>query len=286
MAPTLELSPSVFSILSSFIEEKAGLHYGLFDRELLQEKTAARAIESGFDSLLDYYYFLRYDPAGAQELAELIEALVVNETYFFREWQAIRVLVDSFIAPWCQAGRRPRIWSAACASGEEPLSLAMALDDKNLLGQVEIVATDISTRVLTKAQAGRFGRRSVRQVPEPHLLNRYLRAEGDGYAVVPELLGAICWERRNLLESADYARMGVFDVILCRNVLIYFADQTVQYVLDYLSKALTQDGVLLVGVSESLLRYGSGFTGEEHSGAFVYRKGVAHEHKSHSRAGY
>lgn len=286
MAPTLELSPSVFSILSSFIEEKVGLHYGVFDRELLQEKASARAIESGFDSLLDYYYFLRYDPAGEKELNELIEALVVNETYFFREWSAVRVLVDSFLEPWCRSGRRARIWNTACATGEEPLSLAMALDDKGLLDKVEIVATDVSSRVLAKAQSGKFGKRSVRQVPEPHLCEKYLSAEADGYRVAPQLISAIRWERRNLLSSQDYAHMGVFDVILCRNVLIYFSDQTVQYVLEHLSKALAQDGVLLVGVSESLLRYGSAFTGEERSGAFVYRKGAASDLKSHSRIGY
>src|SRR5688572_16274866 len=110
----LELSPAVFAILRDVIEEKFGLHYGMFDRELLQEKASLRAQEAGFESLLDYYYFLRYDAGGPAELAELAEALVVGETYFFREWPAIEALVDAFVAPWLAAGRRPRIWSAAC----------------------------------------------------------------------------------------------------------------------------------------------------------------------------
>lgn len=271
MSP-LELSPAVFSILSGLIEERVGLHYGLLDRDLLGEKASARATEAGFDSLLDYYYYLRYDPGGERELAELVESLVVGETYFFREWAAIRVLVDSFITPWCEAGRRPRIWSAACASGEEPLSLAMLLDRRGLLGQVEIVATDISTRALDKARRGRYGRRSVRQVPEKELLDRYIRPEGDGYSVSPALIGSIHWEQRNLLDEKSIAEAGAFDAILCRNVLIYFSDATVRTVLSRLSGALVPDGVLMVGVSESLLRYGSSLLGEELGGAFVYRK--------------
>jgi chemotaxis protein methyltransferase CheR len=114
----LELSPSVFSILSALIEEKVGLHYGTLDREILQEKTSLRATEAGFDSLLDYYYFLRYDAKSSEELKKLTDTLVVNETYFFREWPAIETLIDSFIVPWCREGRKLRIWSAACATGE------------------------------------------------------------------------------------------------------------------------------------------------------------------------
>jgi chemotaxis protein methyltransferase CheR len=272
---TLELLPAVFSILSGLVDERAGLHYDLLDRELLQEKASARALEVGFDSLLDYYYFLKYDAGGEKELAELIDTLVVNETYFFREWTSIQTLVNSFIEPWCEAGRRPRIWSAACASGEEPLSLAMVLDDRNLLDKVDIVATDISTRVLNKARSGQFSRRSVRSVPEPRLLEKYIKTGTDEKHSVPSrLVDAIRWDKRNLLNDAEIDQLGAFDVILCRNVLIYFSDKTVRSVLDRLSRVLVQDGVLVVGVSESLLRYGSSFTGEERGGAFVYRKTV------------
>jgi chemotaxis protein methyltransferase CheR len=268
----LDLSPSVFSILSSLIEEKIGLHYEILDLELLQEKASNRAIEAGFDSLLDYYYYLRYDETSAQEFRHFTEALVVNETYFFREWSAIEVLVNSFIAPWCASGRKVRIWAAACSSGEEPLSLAMLLHDRNILNQVEIVATDISNRVLTKAQLGKFGKRSVRQIPSPRLLEKYIARDGDGYQVSNDLISAIRWEQRNLLDEKEVAVTESFDVILCRNVLIYFSDSTIRGILDRQSRVLKNDGVLLVGVSESLLRYGSGFVGEEHGGAFVYRK--------------
>lgn len=270
----LELSLSVFSILSALIEEKVGLHYGLPDREILQEKASSRALEAGFDSLLDYYYFLRYDDSNGEELRQLTETLVVNETYFFREWNAIETLVDSFITPRCASGRKVKVWIAASSTGEEPLSLAMLLADRNLLNQVEIVATDISARALAKAKSGKFGKRSIRQVPVVRLFEKYLRSEGEGYQVSRDLIQAIRWEQRNLLRDEDIIRAECFDVILCRNVLIYFSDQTVHSVLGRLSRVLEKEGVLLVGVSESLFRYGSSFVGEERGGAFVYRKAV------------
>lgn len=268
----LELSPQVLSILSQLIEEKVGLHYGLLDREVLQEKTSVRALEAGFESLLDYYYYLRYDPEGDQELSELVENLVVNETYFFREWSSIEALVDTFIAPACEAGKKLRILSAACATGEEPLSLAMILDERLLLDQVELVACDISSRALARAKQGSFGKRSLRQVPNAKLSNRYLCPRDDGYTVVRRLIDSVRWEKCNLLNDQGFAGLGTFDVILCRNVLIYFSDDTVKAVLARLSRALSPNGTLLVGVSESLMRFGSGFVGEEKQGAFFYRK--------------
>src|SRR3954462_10757075 len=137
---SLALSPQVFAILSALIEERIGIHYSLTDRDILAEKASTRAVEAGFDSLLDYYYFLRYDDDSARELDALIDALVVNETYFFREFDQLLVLVDEFLVPKVAAGARPRLWSAASSSGEEPLTVAMLLAERGCLEKVEIVA--------------------------------------------------------------------------------------------------------------------------------------------------
>lgn len=268
----LELSPPIFTILSSFIEERVGITYSARDHDLLQEKVSSRARDMGFESILDYYYYLRYDGNGEQELTELVETLVVNETYFFREWAAIQTIVESFIVPWCAEGRKVRVWSAACATGEEPLSLAMLLDDRGLLGKVEILATDISSRALAKARAGSFGKRSVRSIPNQKLVDKYLTFKDSHYEVAPGLIEAIRWQKKNLLDTNDMSQAGVFDIILCRNVMIYFSDSVVKTLLGSLSNALTDSGVLLIGVSESLLRYSGHFVGEERAGTFVYRK--------------
>ena len=270
---SLAASLPVFSILSSLVEEYAGLHYGLPDREIFLERVGGRALEAGFDALLDYYYFLRYDPEGEAELERLVEALVVGETYFFRELPPVALVADHLVPALLRRGVRPRIWSAACATGEEPLTLAMLLDERGLLGAVDLVASDISARALARAAAGRYGSRAVRDGAPPELVERYLRREPDGgFTVSRRLVSAVDWRRVNLLERERMGGIGPVDVVLCRNVLIYFAEATVARVVDHLSSTLRPGGTLLVGVSESLLRFGTSLECEEHGNVFLYRK--------------
>ncbi len=173
MTSRLPISPQIFAIFSALIAEKIGIHYDAGDRELLGDKLAVRALDAGFDSLLDYYYFLRYDPAGAAEMDALIDALVVGETYFFRELAQLEVAVSELIAPRVAAGGRPRIWSAACSSGEEPFTIAMLLAERGLRDKVDLVASDISPRALSRARAGVFGPRSLRSnAPPPPFAGR------------------------------------------------------------------------------------------------------------------
>lgn len=277
----LPITPPVFSVLSSFVAEKTGLHFASPDIGVFADKVSTRAIEAGFESLLDYYYFLRYDPGGAQELDALIDALVVGETYLFRELDALQVMVADFIAPLVAGGQRPRIWSAACATGEEPHTIAMLLADRGILGLVELVASDVSLKALDRARAGNFTRRALRQMPPP-FAERWIRRKGCGspehgaderVVVEPELTAAIRWKRVNLVDRQAVAALGPFDVIVCRNVLIYFDDDTTRRVVDGLTAALVPGGALFVGVSESLLRFGTSLECQEQRGVFVYRRG-------------
>jgi chemotaxis protein methyltransferase CheR len=268
----LPLSAPVFAILSALIEERAGLSYKIDDTALLAEKLSARALELGFDSLLDYYYFLRYDPGNEQELELLLNSLVVNETFFFRELPQLEFVASHVLAPLARAGHRPRVWSAACSTGEEPLTLAMLLDEQGVLDQVEIVATDISGTALARARSGRHGRRSLRQSTKPALVAKWLEVRDDRVAVQPALTAAVRWQRLNLLDEEAVRALGRFECILCRNVLIYFKDATTVRVVTQLSKQLTQEGLLVVGVSESLMRFGTALVCEERSGVFVYRR--------------
>jgi chemotaxis protein methyltransferase CheR len=270
----LSASPPVFAILSALVSSHAGLHYGLADQEVFIERVASRAVDAGFDSLLDYYYFLRYDPGGPAELAKLVDALVVNETFFFRELEPLRLVVSQFLVPRVREGRRPRVWSAACATGEEPLTLAMLLAEEGVLSKVDIVASDISARALERAKVGRFSRRSLRDPPDARLASRWIReAPGGGLTVPAELLNAIEWRQMNLCDPSSAASMAPCDVILCRNVLIYFGDDALVRVIGSLTGALTPDGALFVGISESLLRFGTLLTCEERNQVFFYRKG-------------
>ncbi len=149
----------------------------------------------------------------------------------------------------------------------EPASRAeIALDADHSAVRLDDLADD------HEPQAGRFGKRSVRRVPDPSLLERYLAANEEGYVVDPALVARIQWRTTNLRSDPEVRDLGEFDAILCRNVLIYFAHATVREVVSRLTARLRSDGLLFVGVSESLLRYGLDVTGEERGGAFVYRR--------------
>jgi chemotaxis protein methyltransferase CheR len=268
--PTLPLSLQVFAILSALVEERAGLHYSAGSLDLFASKVSQRASETGFESLLDYYYFLRYDAASSGELDALIDALVVNETYFFREADQLRVLVDGLLLPGVRAGQRPRIWCAACATGEEPLTIAMMLAERDALGKVEIVASDISQRALARAREGVYGPRSLRALPVS--ARRWIVSSGADHRVDPALRAGITWRRVNLINSGEVSSLGSFDAIVCRNVLIYFSEMTTRRVLEGLTTQLRSGGHLLVGASESLLRFGTLLRCEERGGAFFYTK--------------
>jgi chemotaxis protein methyltransferase CheR len=282
-APMLyQLSPQLFAILSALVEEQLGIHYGREDLDLFSDKIGARAHEAGFDSPLDYYYFLRYDAAAATELDALADALVVGETYFFRELEAVRAGIEQVVAPAVKARGRARIWSAGCATGEEPISIAMALEEAGIRDRCTIVATDVSARALAKAREGNYGQRSLRVLP-PHttvsgLTDRLsaiaaatIKREGNRGHVAREVIDSIHYKQLNLLDEPGIAALGTFDLVLCRNVLIYFADATVKRVVRSLSDALqTESGRLVIGASESLLRFGTMLRCEERGGAFLY----------------
>jgi chemotaxis protein methyltransferase CheR len=269
--PSLPLNPPVFSILANLIEERSGLHYELADIDLLTDKVSARALEAGFTSPLDYYYFLKFDPAGRAALDELIDSLLVHETYFFREAQPLEVLVDEVLLPAVRQGRRPRVWCAACATGEEPLTLAMLLAMRGALRDVSLLASDVSQRVLERAQRGEHNLRSLRALPAG-IEGRFLDVVGGRPVVRPELLAAVQWRQLNLVDAPAIAALEPFDAILCRNVLIYFQDGTARRVVDTLVGALVPGGHLLVGISESLMRFGTALQCEERRGAFFYTK--------------
>lgn len=269
------LSPTadqpLFAILKTLVESRAGLHYAPDDKELFLARVTTRAGDAGFESLLDYYYFLRYDPGGAAELEKLLDALVVNETFFFREVAPLEMAINRLIMPVIEAGGRPRIWSAACSTGEEPYTLAMLLADRGVLDRVELIASDLSTRALERAASGRFSRRALREANIPRLTEKWLRSTTNGFEIDPRLREAIIWQRINLCAPAPMPAASC-DVIFCRNVLIYFSDETVARVVETLTRSLKPGGALFVGISESLMRFGSTLDCQELDQVFLYRK--------------
>jgi chemotaxis protein methyltransferase CheR len=270
--PEVAMTPQVFALLSGLVEDRIGLWYALADKTLFESKLAGRVEDLGFDSALDYYYFLRYDEGAAREIDALAEALVVNETFFFRELDQIEAVLSTLIVPLIERGRRPRIWCAACSTGEEPSTIAMWLDHRGLLDAVTLVASDISEAALAIARSGRYRPRALRQPPRTLDPARWIETENGALVVHPRIRAAIDWRKVNLMDAGAVRAMGEHDLILCRNVLIYFRDETVRRVVQSLADQLRPGGALLVGVAESLMRFGTRLSCEEHNGAFVYRK--------------
>ena len=269
MTQGFRLTPDVFAILSAFVEERAGLHYGLRDFDLFADKVESRATEAGFDAALDYYYFLRYDAGGIAELEALVDALAVNETYFYREADGLRAVLSTILRPLIAKGVRPRVWCAACSTGEEPLTLAMMLAEEGLLARTRIVASDISLLALGRARKGIYRPRSLRALPAG-VRERWFDIDGEDARVRGGLADSVEWKRINLVDPVSVAGLGTFDAILCRNVLIYFANATVVAVVRSLAATLEPGGHLLVGTSESLLRFGTMLECQERGGAFFY----------------
>ena len=264
-------SPQVLALFAALVEERVGLCYRLQDRGLLAEKLLGQMQETGFDSLLDYYYFLRYDDPRGEETTRLLDALLVHETYLFRELRSLEVAVDHVVVPAVHRGERARVWSAGCATGEEAVSLAVLLAERQVLERCELLATDVSERVLEHARRGRYRGRSLRG-DGVALAERWLERDGDELVVPPRLRDAISLRRVNLCNPAEVAAQGRFDLIVCRHVLIYFAEPTIAAVVASLIERLYAAGAMLVGVTESLSRFTTRLVGEELAGAFLYRR--------------
>ena len=264
-------APHVEALLATIVEQRAGLHYGAQERELFRRRVDDYVADSNFDSLLDFYYHLRYDADGDAELGRLIEALLVHETYFFRELQPLTAAVDHVVVPAIAAHGRARIWSAACSTGEEPLSLAVLLAERGLLDRCDIVASDISERALDRLRAGSYRPRSLRSEGLA-LAQRWLRCAPDEIQAPARLREALDVRRINLCDPLEVAALGTFDLVVCRHVLIYFGDARISAVVGALAERLREGGALLVGVSESLMRFTTAVCCEELAGTFVYRR--------------
>lgn len=277
-ADVLGFSESAFVLLRDLIAQRTGVYFANDKRDLLADKLSDLLAARGMTSYLDLYYLLRYDADAARHWRELVDRLAVPETYFWR--QPDQVLAMARVLAPRHFERRPttpfRIWSAACCTGEEPLSIAIALAEAGLLDRhpFEIVGSDASAAMLERARQGLYGERAFRALP-PGLRARYFRAESRGWRVDPALHGRVQWTMANLVERDDVAPLAAVDVVFCRNVLIYFADETVAQVARVLADAMPDDGHLCLGASESLTRMSTAFELVEVGGAFMYTKGAA-----------
>jgi chemotaxis protein methyltransferase CheR len=273
----LGLPSTGLTLLRDLIHERTGLFYDNGRCDTLNDRLAPLVLQRGFRSFLDFYYLLKYDEREATgEWRRVMDALSVQETYFWREIDQIRGLACRVLPDLCRdtPDRPIRIWSVPCATGEEPLTIAIMLAETGWFDRVpiEIHASDASSLAIDKARAARYRERAFRALP-PALREKYFVCEAGVSRPVPELRARIAsWSVVNLMAPHEIAPHARSPIIFCRNAFIYFSPQSVKAVAEAFADLMPVPAYLFLGASESLLNVTRRFMLDDLEHAFVYVK--------------
>jgi chemotaxis protein methyltransferase CheR len=279
-------APRETPLTEALVQERVGLTAPHLPKEERARRVRAAMGHAGFTDDAAFATFLR---TSQSSLLDVAGALSVGETYFFRDPAQLRLFTDDVLPGLLLA--RPldhvlRIWSAGCATGEEPYTIAMLLDERGLLDRAWIVATDISHTALDQARAGVYGSWSLRAMPAL-ALKRYLQPQGRNYLLAAALRERVQFERRSLTEGAPTRAGDVltrFDVIFCRNVLIYLTPDACAQVSHLLAQSLAPGGTLLTGASDPFLDLPALWRRTTNEAGVVYRRVDGGESHATSRA--
>ncbi len=276
----VDITEDEFVRFRDFFYRKTGIFFDGGKRYFVDRRIVDRIRATHSHSFANYFAHLRFEPTGA-ELQAMVNALTTNETYFFRESYQFDAMVDGVLDEAVQARSTEqigmptvRIWVVPSSSGEEAYSVAItllerwpAIEDVD----VEIVASDIDTEVLERARAGRFSPRSIQNV-SARLLRRYFEPlDGGAYQVSEDLRASVAFQHANLCDLAS-GRYRDFDLVFCRNLLIYFDDESRLRAVQSLYDALRPGGFLFLGHSESMSRISSLFRVRRFPHSIVYQK--------------
>lgn len=272
----LGVSDAGLPLLRELIHQRTGLYYENGRTELMCDRLAPLVVARGFRSYLDFYYLLKFDERSNVAWREVMDALSVQETYFWREIDQVRALVGHVLPALVRSSReRPiRIWSSPCATGEEPLTIAMAIEEAGWFerANIEIHASDGSAQAIGKARAGVYRPRAFRTLPD-QLREKYFTGSESALTPTPGLTRRITsWSVVNLMDRDEVLPHATSPVVFCRNAFIYFSPETVKQVVSMFEEAMPAPGYLFVGASESLSRISQRFVLEDVERAFVYVK--------------
>jgi chemotaxis protein methyltransferase CheR len=269
-----------FRWFAELVRSHSGISFGQETRFLLERRIARRMRELSITSLSAYQYELRNESRRDGELAALIDEITTNETYFFRERSQLRALVGE-VLPEALVARRERgggpvsVWSAGCSSGEEPYSIVILAREAGFDPErdLRVYASDISRRMMKRARAGTYRETSFRET-EPALRAKYFGEKDGAWTVSDTVKKCVNFIHLNLMDRSRVALLGAMDVILCRNVMIYFDPVTKREVIATLEDKLRSGGHLLLGHSESLINITSGLELRHLKADLVYRKPI------------
>ncbi len=280
----LAMSDSEFRMFAELLKSHCGLHFGEDSRFLIEKRLERRVRELELGSFAAYHFHLRNEAHGDGELSRVIDEVTTNETYFFREYNQLRALLEE-IVPELLDQRRARggsapvtVWSAGCSSGEEPYTIVMmALEAGIEPGRdLRVYASDISRAMLKKARRGAYREASFRETQDG-VRRRYF-AEKDGlYRISDDVKKQVDFIHLNMLDEDKLALLGTMDVIVCRNVIIYFDAETKRKVIESFHDKLRPGGHLLLGHSESLINISSAFELRHLKNDLVYRRPIPGE---------
>jgi chemotaxis protein methyltransferase CheR len=273
----IPLPEDVFRLLRDLISDYCGLYFDESSKYIIERRLNRRLKLHMFDNFRDFYRFLLYDKRKDEELSSIVDILTVNETYFFREMNQLKAFSEEICEEMLaqkKNDKKFRVWSAGCSSGEEPYTLAMLLLEKGikLSGfDIEILGSDINRRVLQTARKGVYRKNSFRMTDE-YYIKKYFEPDEDGFRIKDEVKKLVNFNYLNLLDPIKVKLIGLMDVILCRNVLIYFHPDSKKKLVNNFFQRLNDGGYLLLGHAESLINISTSFTLKHLKSDMVYQK--------------
>jgi chemotaxis protein methyltransferase CheR len=256
------VTPLDYDYLRRLLKERSGLVLSADKQYLVESRLLPVARRAGAAGLSQLVQKLK-EPKAERLIVEVVEAMTTNESFFFRDklpFEHFRDVIMPALLAARSRQRRIRIWCAAASTGQEPYSLAMALKEmgKAVAGwRIDIVATDLSTEVLEKAKAGIYSQFEVQRGLPIQLLIKYFTQIGETWQIASDIRAMVQYRPLNLLN--DFSHLGSFDVVFCRNVLIYFDRETKIGVLDRVARITERDGYLVLGAAETVVGLSDGF---------------------------
>lgn len=270
------LSDELFHKFIKLIYKKTGIYYERNKKYYVEKRIGKCAESLEMDNLNEYYMMLKFSD-DSSEFDRLINELTVNETYFFRDFPQLRNFAEDVLPIVVREKgdrKKIKIWSAACSTGEEPYTLSIILLemlDHPEEWEIEILASDINTKVLKSAKIGIYESRAVRDVP-PEYLEKYFTRRQDKYFVNLSVKKLVSFKRINLMDQNDMSNIRGYDFIFCRNCLIYFDDESRKSVLDSFYESLNPGGFIFLGHSESVGRFSSAYKVQRIGDTIVYSR--------------
>lgn len=265
-----------FRLLRDFINQKSGIFYNEKQKYIFQQKLLKRLESNALKNFKEYYYLLKYGNSK-DEINNLYNVLTVNETYFFREKEPVFTLRDELLKELLdkRPNRHIKILSAGCSTGEEPYSISMALNDsiKNPEQNISITGLDISQKAIETAVSGNYRKISLTfRAMDKNYLTKYFTESDESYKLKDNIKSMVKFKQFNLAEISSFAPGEKFDIIFCRNVMIYFDKKFKQELINNFYRMLNTDGYFVMSNTENLNEITSDFKVIKKGNSFMYFK--------------